>query len=213
MKYYLVVTLVISIFFSCNESSQQPATSDDHKGHASPSVQTTAGLPDYADSVNQGIIATDTLKSSPHRTAMANIGKTHIHIEYGSPGVKGRVIWGGLVPFETVWVTGAHKATTINFSKDVEVQGKKIPAGTYAFFTIPDKEKWILILNSRYDQHLADDYKQEEDLVRVEVTPVASDKLMQRLQYAVNKITDTSGIINMEWEKVKVSLPVVVMSE
>jgi len=69
----------------------------------------------YADSVNAGLILEDTLKGSPERTVMANMGKTHIHITYHSPGIRGREIWDKLVPYNKVWVTGAHMATTINF--------------------------------------------------------------------------------------------------
>jgi hypothetical protein len=102
---------------------------------------------------------------------MATIGGTTVHIEYSSPGVKERIVWGGLVAYDKVWVTGAHKATSVHFSKGVEINGRKIPAGKYAFFTIPGKEKWIVILNTRFDQHLADEYNEKEDVLRLEVSP------------------------------------------
>ena len=84
---------------------------------------------------------------SPRKQAMANIGDVHVHIDYSSPGKRGRTIWNGLVAYGQVWVTGAHQATSIDFSNDVNIQGQSIPKGKYAFFTIPDSEEWILIVS------------------------------------------------------------------
>ena len=197
--------LSLVFIWACNNDKKVEVTSEktgtEHSGH-----NMAASSNNYADSVNNGLISADTLKGSPHRTAMATVNGTHVHIEYSSPGVKGRVVWGGLVAYDKVWVTGAHKATSVQFSKDVTINGQKIPAGQYAFFTIPGKEKWIIILNTRYDQHLADDYNEKEDLVRVEVKPEEHD-LVQRLTYAVNKIDDKSGEIVMQWEKIVIRLP------
>jgi hypothetical protein len=97
---------------------------------------------------------------------MANIGSVHVHIDYSSPSVRGREIFGGLVAFDEVWVTGAHSATNISFDKDLMIEGKEVKSGKYALFTIPGKESWTVILNSNYDQHLADDYTEEEDVAR-----------------------------------------------
>lgn len=163
----------------------------------------------YADSVNQGLIAKDTMKSSPKRVAMETIGNTHIHIEYGSPGVKGRMIWGGLVAYDQVWATGAHNATTVDFSTAVTIGGKKVAKGKYALFTIPGKEEWIIIINSRSKQHLADEYNQAEDIVRVKVKPVKKDKMVQRLTYRVEK-NGKDAAIAIEWEQLRVVLPVAI---
>ena len=98
---------------------------------------------------------------SPKMTAMAMVGTNHVHIEYGSPSVRGRNIWNGLVAYNQVWSSGAHKATWIDFGQDILVEGKVIPKGKYGFFTIPGKETWTLILSKTWDMHLADDYKEE----------------------------------------------------
>lgn len=161
----------------------------------------------YADSVNKGLIAKDTMKSSLKRIAMETIGNTHIHIEYGSPGVKGRMIWGGLIAYDQVWATGAHNATTVDFSAPVTIGGKYIPKGKYALFTIPGKNEWIIIINTRNKQHLADEYNQAEDLVRVKVKPMKKDKMVQRLTYLIEK-SGNSASIAIEWEYLKVVLPV-----
>jgi Protein of unknown function (DUF2911) len=180
-----------------NDISTQQAAA--HKMH-----KETGG---YADSINNGSIATDTMKGSPHRIAMGNINGKHIHIEYGSPGVKDRVIWGGLVPYDKVWVTGAHSATNIAFSDAVTFGDKKIAAGKYALFTIPGKEKWTVILNKKYGQHLADDYNETEDIARITVTPEVSDKTVQRLTYTIDQTGEQKGKIVMHWEKITLNIP------
>lgn len=190
---------------SCNNNTdtnkEEAGSNGGHAGHA---MNTTAG--NYCDSVNTGLIPEDTLKGSPHRTAMATINKTHVHIEYSSPGVKGRTIWGGLVAYDQVWVAGAHQATRIQFSKDVQVESRKIPAGTYALFAIPGKEKWTMIINSRYDQHLADDYTEKEDILRIQVTP-GEHEMTPRLTYTVDKIDETNAVITLLWEKIHIHIP------
>lgn len=192
------------IFLAACNNDNPTATKNAGAEHDASHSMSAAG--NYSDSVNAGLIADDTLKGSPRRTAMNAINGNHVHIEYNSPGVRGRTIWGGLVGYDRVWVTGAHHATSIRFSKDVEVNGKKIAAGKYAIFTIPGREKWVAILNSRYDQHLADEYSEQEDIVRLEVTPIAAD-MVQRLTYTVNKLSDTTGELIMQWEKIRISIP------
>ena len=106
--------LAVVLMIACNNDektgqSAETKAGDDHSSH------TAVASNDYSDSVNSGIITEDTLKGSPHRTAMATVNGTHVHIEYNSPGVKGRSIWGGLVAYDKVWATGAHNATSVQF--------------------------------------------------------------------------------------------------
>jgi len=91
-------------------------------------------------------------RPSPNATLTQTVGVTDIVIKYSRPGVKGRQIWGGLVPYDAIWRTGANEATTINFSDDVLINGQKLPKGTYAFFTIPGKDSWSLVFNSQAEQ-------------------------------------------------------------
>src|SRR5215210_7455145 len=84
-------------------------------------------------------------RPSPNATLTQTVGVTDITIKYSRPGVKGRTIWGGLVPYDQIWRTGANEATTINFSDDVMINGQKLAKGTYAFFTIPGKDGWSLV--------------------------------------------------------------------
>lgn len=206
MKHFLKTSIAVCVLFlliACGNKNrtQNNTNSSGHEGHTMPPQ---AG--NYCDSVNAGLIDPDTLKGSPVRTAMSTINGTHIHIEYGSPGVKDRIIWGGLVAYDKVWATGAHNATSIQFSKPIEINGKTIPKGTYGFFTIPGKTNWQVIINSRFEQHLADDYSATEDIVRVAVEPVQSS-MTQRLTYSVRPLGNGGGEISMKWEKLEIILP------
>ncbi len=168
----------------------------------------------YADSVNEGMITIDTLKTSVRRVAMDNIGECHVHIEYGSPGVRGRNIWGGLVAYDEVWAAGAHSATSVRFSKSVEISNTRIEAGTYGFFAIPGRKEWTLILNSRYKQHLTDEYKQDEDLVRIDVVPeviTSVPRLTYKVESALKNENRDEGSICLLWDTFLVKMPVRVL--
>ena len=157
-------------------------------------------------------IENDTTKKSIKAVAVGNLGEATVTIQYSSPKVRGRAVWGELVPFEKVWVTGANNATSIEFDRAVEVGGAEVPAGKYAFFTIPGKEKWTLILNKNWQQHLADKYDPQEDVVRTEVLPQPNAHT-ERLEYFIEPPADGgSGGIAVAWEKLIVRLPVKVKS-
>ena len=149
--------------------------------------------------------ASSSSSKSPSKSEMANIGATHVHISYQAPSVRNRIIWGGLVPYGEVWVAGAHKATSIQFSSPVEIDGKLIPEGKYAFFVIPDEESWTLILNSSWDQHLTDEYLESEDVHRWEVMPEVRD-FAEQLYYHVNAQDST---ISFGWEQREVRFSVI----
>lgn len=166
---------------------------------------------DYADSINAGIVAKDTMKKSIQRANEMNVNGTNISIQYYAPGVRGRQIWGGLIPYDQVWSAGAHSATHVTFSTDVRVNQTTINAGDYAFFTIPGKEEWTLIINKNYQQHLADDYNDSLDLVRIKVKPIVLEDTVQRLTYLVKPNGEGTGTINLYWEKLQISMPFMVV--
>jgi len=143
---------------------------------------------------------------SPKATVMQQVGLTDITIDYSSPAVKGRTIWGDLVPFGEVWRAGANGTTKITFSKDVTVEGAAISKGSYSIFMIPNNAAWTVIIN-RDANASEESYKQENDVVRFNVTPtnVAS---RERLQYSFSDFTEESTSVNMEWEKMCVTFKV-----
>lgn len=181
MKKVIIIFLGVVLLFSCNQSEKKE---DKHVHH---STEKTTSKEENA--------------KSPHKSAMANIGDVHVHIEYNSPSVRNRIIWGGLVPYNQVWVTGAHMATSIHFFGDVQIAGQSIPEGKYAFFTIPSEEEWTLVLNKNWDQHLTDEYDPEEDVIRWTVKPEISDH-KEALSYDVIGGKE-SGRLVFRWEKIK----------
>ena len=144
---------------------------------------------------------------SPAGKVSQRVGLTDITVEYSSPAVKGRTVWGGLVPYGEVWRTGANLSTQVTFSKDVTVGDSAVPAGTYAFFAIPTASSWTLILNKDNKQWGSSDYKKELDVARVTVQPQAIP-MRERLAYVVSNFTDDAASLDLEWEKVRVSLPI-----
>ena len=137
--------------------------------------------------------------------AFAIVNGDSIKINYHSPGVLKRIIWGGLVPYDEVWVTGAHDATTLEMPKAFVVNGKEIPAGKYAIFSIPGKKEWMLIINKNWKQHLATEYDEKDDIIRIKVKPKKVNHT-ERLQYFIEKGKNETGRIAVAWEKIKVEL-------
>ena len=150
----------------------------------------------------------DTTKKSIPKEEHAQIGEAHITILYTAPAVRNRVIWGGLVAYDQVWSTGAHKATSFEINHSFTIGGKKIPAGKYGIFTIPGKDKWTFILNKNWNQHLADDYETKDDVTRITITPKILLKNQERLEYSIKELSETECVLEITWEKIKIAVPI-----
>jgi hypothetical protein len=149
----------------------------------------------------------DLPRPSPNAKVTQQVGLTDITIEYSSPAVKGRTIFGGVVPWDELWRTGANGATKLTFSKDVTIADTKVPAGTYALFTIPGKQSWTVILNKNPNQGGTREYKKELDLVRFTATPKTIAK-RERLAFVVADFSEDAASIDLEWDTTKLSIPV-----
>ena len=110
-------------------------------------------------------------KASPRENVTGKINTATISIGYGSPSVKGRKIWGALVPFDKIWRAGANEATTFKTDKEIMVEGKKLPAGKYSLFIIPNEKECIVVFNKKAEQWGAYNYNQNLDQIRVGVSP------------------------------------------
>lgn len=141
--------------------------------------------------------------ASPAASATGKIGNATITINYGSPSVKGRTIWGELVPYGKVWRTGANKATTFETDADITVEGQTLKKGKYGLFTIPEQKEWTIVFNKTSDQWGAFNYKQEDDVLRVKVKPSTGADLVEALKFEVGK-----NAVTMKWEKMSVSFGV-----
>jgi len=147
------------------------------------------------------------LRISPKAEVMQVVGLTQVNISYSRPGVKGRKIWGGLVPYDKVWRAGADEATKITFSTDVMIEGKKLSVGSYSFFVIPTKKEWTIIFNKVADQWGAFEYNEAEDAMRIKVKPKMGE-FEEWLKYEFVKTGDYSANLCLHWEKQKVVLKI-----
>lgn len=145
---------------------------------------------------------------SPSQTIKQDFGLSSIELSYSRPGIKGRKIFGDIVPFGNVWRTGANNATTLTFGDEVTIGGTKIPAGKYGLLTIPDKKSWTLIITKQTDVTSPAAYKQEMDVVRVvsEVSKMKSAAETFTMQFA--NIKPASCELYIMWDKSTVVLPI-----
>ena len=153
----------------------------------------------------------DTTKGSMPKMSELKIDKAIFRVFYYAPSVRGRVVYGGLVPFDQVWVTGAHRATAFEFNVPVMINGKELKPGKYGFFTIPGQENWTVIINKKWDQHLTDDYSEADDVVRLSV-PVKEAAPRERLDYRLDKVNESELNFTFRWEKVTITFPIKITS-
>jgi hypothetical protein len=141
---------------------------------------------------------------SQNAKVMQRIGVTDFNVSYSRPNVKGRVIWGGLVPYDKPWRTGANAATTITSTDDLEVEGKKLAAGSYSIVTIPGKDSWIVAFNKDLDLWAKTDYDEKKDALRVTVSPAIFPETVESFTIVFRNVTNDSADLSFIWEKLRV---------
>ncbi|TRX16731.1 DUF2911 domain-containing protein [Flavobacterium franklandianum] len=134
--------------------------------------------------------------ASPAAVATGKINGANISVNYSSPSVKGRVIWGELVPFNKIWRAGANAATIIETDKDLIVEGSKLAAGKYSFFVIPNEKECVLIFNKVSKMSGTNNYNEKEDQLRVTVKQQLAGSSTESLVYTINE-----NSIVLSWEK------------
>jgi hypothetical protein len=144
---------------------------------------------------------------SPAAKVMQTVGVTDITVDYSSPAVKGRKIWGDLVPWDKPWRAGANASTKVTFSKDVTFGGKPVAAGTYSLMAHPSQKGWMISLNKDLALFQGKQYDAAMDLVKVPAT-VSTIPMRERLAYGFTNTTDTDTSLDLEWEKTRVSVPI-----
>ena len=190
----LAYLLVAPIFlFSCGGGESTENTTD---------IDSTAT--DSVETVDE-VVEDDIPKplKSPRMQATGVVNGVQITVDFGSPYVKERVIWGDLVPYDKIWRAGANEATAITFDADVLVEGNEVAAGTYALFVIPkENDKWTIILNEEWSKEIhgvwgAYDHKPEKDVVRFEIMPVFfPEDNVESLTFSMN-----DEAVQFQWEK------------
>lgn len=151
-------------------------------------------------------LKTWTKSNSPAETAAIEQNGIEVEVEYCRPYMKGRKIFGELVPYDKVWRTGANEATTIEFNKDVFIDGNRLAGGKYSLWTIPNPESWDIIFNSETGQW-GTNYSEDTDVLRVSAKPSNLGTAMEQLTIS---FAGTDSLINMNiaWENAMVTVPI-----
>jgi len=149
-------------------------------------------------------------RASPHEKVTATIAGKAITIEYGRPFMKGRTIYGGLVPFGKVWRTGADEATMLTAEGDLMIGSLHVPKGSYSLFTIPGEKEWTLVVNKVAKQWGAYKYEQGSDLGRVTMKVESLSAPVEQLTIAINSKGGNQGEIRVSWEKTAASAGIMV---
>ena len=141
---------------------------------------------------------------SPKATVTQVVGVTDVTINYCRPSVRGRAVWGSLVPLDKVWRTGANEATTITFGDEVTVGDTKLPAGTYGLFTVPGREEWTIVFNKGAKQWGAFNYNAADDVLRVKVKPQTAS-FTELMTFTFTGVGATSAEVALTWEKLRIA--------
>lgn len=146
-------------------------------------------------------------KASPNAEVEQVIGLTEVEVSYSRPGVKGRIIFGDLVPFGEVWRTGANKATTIEFADTLYVNQDTVAPGEYAIFTIPGEKSWTVVFNSNADQSGTSNYDTTLNVLSLEVKPAVLKDTVETLTFDFQNITMNTADLVLKWETTAVAIP------
>lgn len=149
----------------------------------------------------------DLPRLSPAASVSQTFGYTTVSVKYARPSVRGREIWGSVVPYGQVWRAGANEATSIEFSTDVTVNGAPLKQGKYALFVVPEKEGWTFVFDTNPNAWGAYGYDGKHDALRVTVKPKKAAH-REQLEYAFGDANDSSVTLTLRWEKLEASLPV-----
>lgn len=154
----------------------------------------------------------ETPRPSPNATVSQTVGVTHISIDYSSPGVKGRTIWGGLVPYGEVWRTGANEVTSITFDDPVKINGNELPAGTYGIHTIPGETEWEIIFSKDTKVDGSSTYDETKDALRIKARPEEAT-FIERMIFIFTNTTDSKTTVNLWWEQLRVPFDIEVNTQ
>lgn len=204
----ILFAALMLLMISCKTegtTATTPETPDVDVPAPNPIVSDTSEGVDMTDKSYVLNVVDATIKS-PRKELVGKAGDVPLVINYGSPAVNERTIYGDLVPYNKVWRTGANEATRITFSEDVMVgeANKKLPAGTYSLFTLPSsKEEWTVIFNKVADQWGAYDYEESADVVRIKGMSMPAVEKAERMDFALD-----GNNVQLMWDDLVVAFPV-----
>jgi tetratricopeptide (TPR) repeat protein len=166
------------------------------------------GLPLLARPAAAVVSEIELPRESPVGRVSQQVGLTEISVEYGSPAVHGRKIWGGLVPYDQLWSMGSYQATKVRFSRAVVIGDKPVPAGTYALFAIPGKAQWTLVFNRNAEQlGSGRDYRPDQDVARLKLKPRTAPH-REHLAFAIPEFSDDGATLELSWDRLALSIPI-----
>lgn len=195
---FFVLLLLTGSVFACQSTTEPAADDATATDTLAPTTPAEADTPAADSTQLDGTYSVEVLNdqlASPRKEMTGDVRGIQVVINYGSPSVKGREIWGGLEPYDKVWRTGANEATSFTIEEDVLIEGEPLAAGSYGLFTIPGKESWTVIFNTVYDQWGDYEYDESKDVLRVTVSPNKLATLAETLEF---KVQDDQ--VMMEWE-------------
>lgn len=190
MKTYqtiLSASMIVLFFASCGEPKTSESTESEVATETKEAAEATESRP------------------SPLMAKEGQISGKGFKVQYGSPAVKGRELWGDLVPYNVVWRTGANEASYVDLAEDMTIEGEKLPAGKYSLFTIPKEGgPWTVIFNSEWNlEHGHFQYDEKNDVLRVEVSPVWGETTQESLSMEI----ESPGLV-IRWEKLKLPISI-----
>lgn len=193
IKYYTVALIFLLGMTACSNEKSDEVVAD--------TVETTEEVVEEDDAESKKV-------KSPREVASAAINDVKVTIDYGSPSVKGRVIWGDLVPFDKLWRAGANETTKLTLDAPLNINGQEVPAGSYGLLVIPkENSDWTVIINEAWDYDMhgvwgSNGYDENRDVLKIEVTPEFTENMNESLKYSVKE----NGIL-FEWEKASFLIP------
>lgn len=149
-------------------------------------------------------------RPSPNAEVKQTVGVTDLSVKYSRPGVKGREIWGGLVPYDKVWRTGANDPTTLVTSTDITLGGRKLAAGTYKLLTLPTASDWTVIVTTQDNLNGSFNYDSTTDVMRVTAKPEMDQPFEEWMWLGFEDLTPSSANLTLRWEKLKLTVPITV---
>lgn len=193
--------LMAVVIMSCGEAPSSATDSSEETTAAN--AEESAGSETVLSGDNFEVVITDGEASSPRKQLTGTAAGVAVTVDYGSPFVKGRTIWGDLVPYDEVWRTGANAATRIEFAADVTIEGQSLAAGTYALFTIPGMESWQVVFNTNTDQWGSSSYDEANNVLVVTVTPQARAEMAESMDFTL----DGDAVV-LHWDRLMVPFTV-----
>ena len=149
-------------------------------------------------------------RPSPNASVSQTIGQTNFTLTYSRPAVKGRVIWGGLVPYDSTWRTGANDPTSLTVGDTVTVAGQTLPAGKYSILTIPRRGEWTVILSAQKNLQGSTNYDPAQDVLRVTATPDTTLPHEEWMWLGFDDLTPSSGNLVLRWQRLRLAVPIAV---